>query len=293
MKGLLIKDILNMKNYMKQLVLVLIFFIAYGIFLKNGTFVGTMITLMLSMQVITTMSYDEYAKWDKYALTMNINRKDIIISKYIFFTISIIIGIVVGITTSIAINQIAKLDTGMNEIIVTSIVVPCVFAILFSIIIPVVFKTGVEKGRIVMMLILFIPAILVGAIVKISEKANITMPSPSNLEILMKFGVLGLVLLTILAVFISYNQALTERVAFILDQLQIRGFTQWPLVNGAGTVDGEPRMGTHTWPEMNSATMTIVEDEMVPLILKYVKNLDEVNKENGIRAFVWDITDMY
>ena len=44
---------------------------------------------------------------------------------------------------------------------------------------------------------------------------------------------------------------------------------------------------------MNSATMTIVEDEMVPLILKYVKNLDEVNKENGIRAFVWDITDMY
>ena len=168
MKGLLIKDILNMKNYMKQLVLVLIFFIAYGIFLKNGTFVGTMITLMLSMQVITTMSYDEYAKWDKYALTMNINRKDIIISKYIFFTISIIIGIVVGITTSIAINQIAKLDTGMNEIIVTSIVVPCVFAILFSIIIPVVFKTGVEKSRIVMMLILFIPAILVVAILKIS-----------------------------------------------------------------------------------------------------------------------------
>lgn len=209
MKGLLIKDILNMKNYMKQLVLVLIFFIAYGIFLKNGTFVGTMITLMLSMQVITTMSYDEYAKWDKYALTMNINRKDIIISKYIFFTISIIIGIVVGITTSIAINQIAKLDTGMNEIIVTSILVPCVFAILFSIIIPVVFKTGVEKGRIVMMLILFIPAILVGAIVKISEKANITMPSPSNLEILMKFGVLGLVLLTILAVFISYKVSLS------------------------------------------------------------------------------------
>ena len=209
MKGLLIKDILNMKNYMKQLVLVLIFFIAYGIFLKNGTFVGTMITLMLSMQVITTMSYDEYAKWDKYALTMNINRKDIIISKYIFFTISIIIGIVVGITTSIAINQIAKLDTGMNEIIVTSIVVPCVFAILFSIIIPVVFKTGVEKGRIVMMLILFIPAILVGSIVKITEKANITMPSPSNLEILMKFGVLGLVLLTILAVFISYKVSLS------------------------------------------------------------------------------------
>lgn len=44
---------------------------------------------------------------------------------------------------------------------------------------------------------------------------------------------------------------------------------------------------------MNSATMTIVKDEMVPLILKYVEKLDNVNKENGIRAFVWNITDMY
>lgn len=95
------------------------------------------------------------------------------------------------------------------------------------------------------------------------------------------------------AVFITYNQALTERVAYILEKLQIRGFTQWPPVNGAGTEIGEPRMGSHTWPEMNSATITIVSEEMVPLILKYVKNLDEVNKENGIRAFVWDITDMY
>ena len=46
------------------------------------------------------------------------------------------------------------------------------------------------------------------------------------------------------AVFITYNQALTERVAFLLDQLQIKGFTQWPLVNGAGTETGEPRMGS-------------------------------------------------
>ena len=95
------------------------------------------------------------------------------------------------------------------------------------------------------------------------------------------------------AVFIVYNQALTERVSYMLDQLRVTGFTQWPLVNGAGTNGGEPRMGTHTWPEMNSATMTVVDEEMVPLILKYVEKLDEVNKENGIRAFVWDITQMY
>lgn len=95
------------------------------------------------------------------------------------------------------------------------------------------------------------------------------------------------------AVFISYNQALTERVTYIFEKLEIKGYTQWPLVNGAGTNTGEPRMGSHTWPEMNSSILTIVPEEKVPLILKYVKKLDEVNLENGIRAFVWDITDMY
>ena len=161
MKGLIIKDILNLRNYMKQLILVFVFFIAYGIFLKNGVFVGSMITLMLSMQVITTMSYDEYAKWDKYALTMNINRKDIVLSKYVFFIMSIIIGIVVGIISSSLINIISDSNVGIDEILVTSIMVPCIFAILFSIIIPIVFKTGVEKARVVMMAIFFTPTILV------------------------------------------------------------------------------------------------------------------------------------
>ena len=47
------------------------------------------------------------------------------------------------------------------------------------------------------------------------------------------------------AVFISYNQALTERVAFILDQLQIRGFTQrswnrgWRTQNGNSYLAGD------------------------------------------------------
>lgn len=95
------------------------------------------------------------------------------------------------------------------------------------------------------------------------------------------------------AVFIVYNQALTERVNFIFEQLRITGFTQFPLVHGAGSKGGEPRMGSHAWPEMNTSILTVVEDDMVDLILKYVEKLDHVNEENGIRAFVWNIEKMY
>lgn len=91
------------------------------------------------------------------------------------------------------------------------------------------------------------------------------------------------------AVLIVFNQANTERVEYMFDRLGIKGYTWWTNVQGRGSETGEPRMGTHTWPEMNSAALTIISDEQVDILLDKVQKLDEVNKEVGIRAFVWDI----
>jgi nitrogen regulatory protein PII len=91
------------------------------------------------------------------------------------------------------------------------------------------------------------------------------------------------------AVFIVFNQAHTERMEYILDHMEIRGYTSWTDVKGQGSESGEPRLGTHTWPEMNSALLTIIPEEMVDMLLENVKKLDQVNQEVGVRAFVWDI----
>ena len=91
------------------------------------------------------------------------------------------------------------------------------------------------------------------------------------------------------AVFIVYNQAYTEKVEYMLDRLEIRGYTKWSDVQGRGSVNGNPHMGTHTWPELNSATMTIIDDEKVNIVLEKVQKLNSTNEEVGIRAFVWDV----
>ena len=91
---------------------------------------------------------------------------------------------------------------------------------------------------------------------------------------------------------IIYNQANNERVEFMLDELGIRGFSQWENVQGRGSVEGEPHRGTHTWPEMNSAVLTIVDDDKVENLLRMVHKLDKRNPEVGIRAFVWNIEQM-
>ena len=94
------------------------------------------------------------------------------------------------------------------------------------------------------------------------------------------------------SVMIVYNQANTERVEYLLDLLGIRGFTFFENVQGRGTNDGEPRRGTHAWPEMNSAMICVVPEEQVTPLLEGVQKLDLRNKEVGVKAFVWAIEQM-
>jgi nitrogen regulatory protein PII len=91
------------------------------------------------------------------------------------------------------------------------------------------------------------------------------------------------------SVMIIFNQANTERVEYMLDTLEVRGFTFFEQVQGRGTNGGEPRRGTHAWPEMNSCIITVVDDDRVPSLLEAVEKLDMRNKEVGVRAFVWNI----
>ena len=91
------------------------------------------------------------------------------------------------------------------------------------------------------------------------------------------------------SVMIVFNEADAGRVEYMLGVLGIHGFTFFEQVQGRGTTGGEPRRGTHAWPEMNSCVIAVVEDEQVPTLLESVKKLDLRNEEVGVRAFVWNI----
>lgn len=93
------------------------------------------------------------------------------------------------------------------------------------------------------------------------------------------------------AIFISYNQALGDRVMNILDHQSIRGFTKWEQTQGRGTFDGEPHYGNHAWPSMNASILTIVPDDNATPLLDALRELDNQTEMQGTRAFVWDIVD--
>lgn len=74
-----------------------------------------------------------------------------------------------------------------------------------------------------------------------------------------------------------------------MDRYNMRGFTQWEEVMGRGTKTGDPHYGSHAWPTLNSALLTIVEDTKVDMFLDLLHKMDEETEALGLRAFVWNV----
>jgi nitrogen regulatory protein PII len=92
------------------------------------------------------------------------------------------------------------------------------------------------------------------------------------------------------AVFISFNQAYFEKIMALLDRQNIRGYTSWNgSVRGRGSKNGEPHYGSHAWPTMNTAILTIVDDQKVDHLLDTLHQLDMETEAQGLRAFVWNV----
>ena len=94
------------------------------------------------------------------------------------------------------------------------------------------------------------------------------------------------------AVFVACNQSMYDAVMNVMKDMEIRGFTGWEELMGCGTNDGEPHLGSHAWPTMNSALISVMEDDKAAAFLARLKKLDTDNDLQGLRAFVWPVTDM-
>ena len=91
------------------------------------------------------------------------------------------------------------------------------------------------------------------------------------------------------AIFIAFDQAHRENIIDLLEKSSCRGFTSFGETQGRGTFRGEPHYGSHAWPSLGGAILTIVEDSKVDIVLEKLKKLDTEKPKLGLRAFVWDI----
>lgn len=94
------------------------------------------------------------------------------------------------------------------------------------------------------------------------------------------------------AVFMACNQSMYDAVLELMNDMGLRGFTGWEELMGCGSQTGEPHLGNHAWPTMNSALISVMEDEQAAEFLSRLRKLDEENPLQGIRAFSWTVDEM-
>lgn len=82
-----------------------------------------------------------------------------------------------------------------------------------------------------------------------------------------------------------------DAVMELMNELEVRGFTGWEELIGRGSKTGDPHLGNHAWPAMNSALIAITEDEKAAEFLKRLRELDAENERQGLRAFAWNVSD--
>lgn len=97
MRGLIIKDFFVLKDTIKTTAAILVILIIYCLFRQQT--IGLMIvpTLICAATATSSLKLDVGIKWDKIALTMPIERKDIVCSKFIELFIISALGLIMGV----------------------------------------------------------------------------------------------------------------------------------------------------------------------------------------------------
>lgn len=170
MLGMIKKDLFMIKNNSKTLIVSLIIYVLYTImFEMDMSFLLPFMTLMISL---STFTYDDYNNWHLFATSLPQGRTNVIKSKYITTIALIVITTIISILVSFIIGNYRG-NLNIEEML--SSIMGELLAIIFimSVLFPVLFKFGAEKGRIATMIL---GIGIMGLVILVTKVANINIP---------------------------------------------------------------------------------------------------------------------
>lgn len=161
MKSLILKDIYNIVHNVKSMLFILIVFAV--MFIPTSDIEGYIIACaaLCSTMIVTTFSFDDKSEWTRYAMVMPLSKKDIVAGKFIvlsvFCTAGSFFGLAVGSVGGLIMKKVSFDLAGIGELLFITMAA-CVIALIFgSLSIPLVFKFGSEKGRILLLVSFLVP----------------------------------------------------------------------------------------------------------------------------------------
>lgn len=173
MKGLLIKDILNLKGFGKTFLLMIALYFIIALVSGSAAYVTSLLMVFSAMLPMTSMSLDDTAKWSAYAQCMPVSRRQVVLVKYIMVILTAAVAVFFSILASMIVGLRTTLD--WQEILVSNGVILSMVMIANAFMLPVMYKFGVEKARLIIIIIFML---CFGVVLLTIGSGEITGPLP-------------------------------------------------------------------------------------------------------------------
>ncbi len=149
MSGLLKKDLFLLKAGRKGYLLMVVIYAVCGI-VGNPGFFGAMVTVLLLILPMNAFAADEQSKWDGYAAALPGGRKTMVKSKYQLVLLTVAAGLILAALVNLVIAGKENLPYG--ELMLAALGSTVLGLAANCITCPLMFKYGVSKGRIAMLI---------------------------------------------------------------------------------------------------------------------------------------------
>ena len=175
MKALISKDTYVIWKQMRYFLVMILLFSA----LPSG-FNNAFAVIYTSMLPYTALAYDERSKWDQLAAMMPYSARDIVLGKYVFGWLCIGAAAVLSGLLQAALSLVIDRPFLPGVMALSVLGALCILALSL----PLMFRLGVERGRLGMLLIIFLICGGAGAIASIAKDMSGGTPSAFQAPVL-------------------------------------------------------------------------------------------------------------
>lgn len=185
----------------KQARLLIVLALIFCLIPNMGAFSSTYALMTAFMVPINSLAYDDKSKWDKYAAMLPYRISELVGSKYLLCVIYTGLAfLIVAVGMAVQGLVVTKAGIDWTDLWETELVLIVTMAFIMNLTLPLLYRFGTERGRMLMVLMLGAALGMGLGLVKIAKVLRIPgLPLP----LIVTAGVAAAVLLTVISVRLS------------------------------------------------------------------------------------------
>ena len=145
MKGLFLKDLYMIKAYFRTLIAIAVVFIISSFWGGGNMFLIIYPMIVAAMLPMSILSYDEKSRWDVYCGTLPCSKSAVVSVKYL--SCLVYVAVMFALSLLVQSLRITRAGGDMSELAVIMAMLLSIGLVGPSLMLPVIFRLGTEKGR--------------------------------------------------------------------------------------------------------------------------------------------------